>query len=199
MNSPQFSPNGEFETPRKSGRNKSTKKFFNENNSSPIIGLKKIEIKSSLFPDLEIFSSRSKKSYRTPKTVLCKKSEAEYNINENKNYSVPAKKSQRRELLNDFNVLETDSSSVVSSSTLECDESPMGSNSSQNVTTLGIKPLSCESFYGAPPQIQKVRTKLFIDTLDRKGLNRNLTRSLSKESLTSNRSFVNGKKDFLIG
>lgn len=156
--------------------------------------MKKIEVKSSLFPDLKIFSP---KSHKTPRTVISKmitpQSQSD-SLDSFKSLTTPMRKFHRRGLFNESVVAETDTSpSISSQESQESQESAELNAVSDKPTILGIKPLTCDSFYGPTQKPQKVRTKLFIDTLEKGSGVRELTRSVSKESLSSNRSFVSGK------
>lgn len=154
---------------------------------------RKIEVKSSLFPDLKVFTPRSRRSSRTPKTVVTKGCTPESQGSSVKSMTTPRAKLGRRELFKDCVVSDTDSSPSVCSVNQENEEDFPDNSISDCPTILGIKPLSCESFYGPPAKPQKARTKLFIDTLEHRPTTKELVRSLSKESLSSNKSFVSGK------
>ncbi|KAK6625525.1 hypothetical protein RUM43_005824 [Polyplax serrata] len=184
LSSPQFSPNGQLSTPQrtpKGGTATPSPRHFTASTS------KKIEVKSSLFPNLKVFTPRNKRTPRTPRTVSEKVSTPETQVANDKNLSTPKRKPRRRELFNECVVSESDSSPNT------CSQDSISDNEvSDCPTILGIKPLSCENFYGPGPQRVKAQTRLFIDTLQHGTGKKLLSRSLSKESLSSNKSFVSG-------
>ncbi|KAL0272317.1 UNVERIFIED_CONTAM: hypothetical protein PYX00_005341 [Menopon gallinae] len=176
--SPCFSPNGKFSTPPKTPERTSYSR--------------KLELSSSVFPSLKLQTPKSHKSPCTPRRSLRltpKKSGSNSVTAEDilRDLTTPPKSSRKSRKA----VVDSDDDTSQNC----CDSTPrrrMRTVEASPVSKLGIKTISCESFYGPSQPTFKPKTQLIIDTLGSKLDNKLKNRSLSLESITSNRSFVSG-------
>lgn len=157
----------------------------------------KLDVKSSLFPHLKLNTPKSHRTPRTPRSQI-RRLDTEQIL---KDLTTPPKSIRSEEgripetvEKNQGGIVpETDTSPSTVVSLTPLDKNDAQIIQSPQPTKLGIKPLSCESFYGPPPPPPKARACLFIDTLEAKDLkSRKRSRSPSRDSVGSNRSFVSG-------
>lgn len=156
----------------------------------------KLDVKSSLFPHLKLNTPKTHRTPRTPRSQM-RRLDTEQIL---KDLTTPPKSIRSEEgripetveKCQGGIIAETDTSPSTVVSLTPLDKNDLQKDiTSPKPTKLGIKPLSSESFYGPPPPPPKARTCLFIDTLEAKDLKKR-SRSPSRDSVGSNRSFVSG-------